>query len=215
MYENPIQIHFGNLILIVLPDNFGTPLQFNFQELMELEGTPIFYEIVDSKDQLTQHQENIISMLNQIPNGNIIPSDALTLENFLWVRSLFDSRGFILQIDGSPKTCLVPFADMLNHKANGQVSFRRFDEESQSFFAESLTNIEKGNQIFLSYGGFPGRDQVLFYGFLNSNFDVVPIQIEYPTEQYEEKMEILENLGLSLNHFLTSSRHFSFFISNN
>lgn len=56
----------------------------------------------------------------------------------------------------------------------------------------------------MSYGGFANREQVLFYGFLNPSFDIVPITLEPPEESVEEKTVLLNSLGLSLNHFLHS-----------
>lgn len=102
----------------VLPENFGTPLQFNFSELMELQETPIFYEIVESKEQIKNWQENMLQQLQSLA-PNLFPKDSLTFEQFLWARSFIDSRGFILQIDEKPHLCLVPYADMLNHHPNG------------------------------------------------------------------------------------------------
>ena len=33
----------------------------------------------------------------------------------LWARGMCDSRGFVISIDGAPRTCLCPMADLINH----------------------------------------------------------------------------------------------------
>jgi hypothetical protein len=63
-----------------------------------------------------------------------------------------------MNIGGKDRTCLVPLAGMLNHHRHAQVSFRKFDENSQNFVMQSLCNINEGQQVFLCYGDFKNRE---------------------------------------------------------
>ena len=48
-------------------------------------------------------------------------------------------------------TCMVPFSDMLNHRAPNQTRWY-FDEEKNRYVVEALENIPKGAEISRSYG---------------------------------------------------------------
>ena len=51
----------------------------------------------------------------------IFPEEIFTYENFLWARSLFDSRSIKLKMGEKILPCLIPMADMLNHNPHAQV----------------------------------------------------------------------------------------------
>jgi hypothetical protein len=63
-------------------------------------------------------------------------------------------------------TCMVPFADMLNHRAPSQTKWY-FDEEKRRYVVEAMENIPKGAEITRSYGTpLDNHQSFLVFGFV-------------------------------------------------
>ncbi|MDR3737337.1 MAG: SET domain-containing histone-lysine N-methyltransferase [Acidobacteriaceae bacterium] len=104
-----------------------------------------------------------------------------SLEEFSQVRMLVSSRIFGIAIEGKKTDALVPLADMLNHKRPQQTAWE-YSDKRKGFIIESKENLERGDQVYDSYGKKCNSRFFLNYGFIVENNDAneVPIKIVVP-----------------------------------
>eukprot|EP00026_Physarum_polycephalum_P004495 Phypoly_transcript_04516.p1 GENE.Phypoly_transcript_04516~~Phypoly_transcript_04516.p1 ORF type:complete len:687 (+),score=134.99 Phypoly_transcript_04516:103-2163(+) len=195
----------------VLPDIFPTALNFGVTGFLELEGTPLVDELFQARDHLRAFHEMLFPKLSDY-YPTIFPEAIFTYENFLWARSLFDSRSIKLKIGEKILPCLIPMADMLNHHPHAQISRGNFSEAKNAFVAYTLCNVPPSAQVFLHYGALPNWQLLLYYGFVvrNNQYDNFHIGFEYSYAEDEllttKKENLMKKLGLSLEHFLSLNR---------
>jgi len=224
IYEKENQNSFWRPFYDTLPSYFTTSLHYTATELMELEGTNLFDETLQTKQQLQAFRDYLFPELsNQFPD--IFPETTFSWENFLWARSLLDSRAIQLKIDGVIKSNLVPMADMINHHTHAQISSRFFDQDASCFKMVSSCSIPANNQIYLHYGALQNWELALYYGFIIPNnvydslhigFDLEQQQEEGEQEEQEkinnkkEEMSLLQMSKLQLlsNNHLSPDSHF-------
>ena len=97
--------------------------------------------------------------------GQYIPSFAqYELDEFIWARLVVITRVFGLTINGVKTDGLVPMADMLNHKRPRQTKWT-FDDERQGFTITSISALQRGDQVFDSYGQKCNSRFFVNYGF--------------------------------------------------
>ncbi|EGC36675.1 hypothetical protein DICPUDRAFT_54488 [Dictyostelium purpureum] len=195
IYEKENPNTFWRPFYDTLPSYFTTSIHYSSTELLELEGTNLFAETLAVKQQLQAFRDYLFPELsNQYPD--IFPESVFSWENFLWARSLLDSRAIQLKIDGKIKSCLVPMADMINHHTNAQISERHFDQDSNCFRMVSSCNIPANNQIFLHYGALQNSDLALYYGFVipNNIYDSFHVGYELEADEAEEGEESVQEL---------------------
>ena len=159
-------------------------------------------DIVMAKEQLQSYYDSIFpSLSEQAPQ--MFPESIYTFENFLWARSVFESRGFSFTINGQVRNCLLPFVDMLNTSNYPQLE-SKFDDVSQEFQVNAFSDCN-GTQLYINYGPYSNRELFLNYGFMidNNPYDRFRISFEIPLDTYyNTKSELLEKHGLSLDHYL-------------
>lgn len=96
---------------------------------------------------------------------------AFSHEQFIWARLVVITRIFGLVIQGNKTDGLVPYADMLNHKRPRETKWT-FDDDRYGFLITSLKTIQRGEQIFDSYGRKCNSRFFVNYGFaLDENED--------------------------------------------
>ena len=68
--------------------------------------------------------------------------------------------------DGSIRSCLVPYASLLNHSPSAPhiVRYSRLDPSSNSLHFSLFRPCAAGRQCYLSYGSLPNEKLLLFYG---------------------------------------------------
>ena len=94
-----------------------------------------------------------------------VPSFAqYELDEFIWARLVVITRIFGLTINGVKTDGLVPMADMLNHKRPRQTKWT-FDDERQGFTITSISALQRGDQVFDSYGQKCNSRFFVNYGF--------------------------------------------------
>src|SRR5690554_6579376 len=69
----------------VLPTSFSTPIHFSFQELMQLDGSSMIEDTIESKEELRIFFEQWFPFLSN-EHPKVFPSHVFTLDNFLWAR---------------------------------------------------------------------------------------------------------------------------------
>ena len=83
---------------------------------------------------------------------------------FWWLRTLAGSRNFGVDIDGTHRSAMVPFADMLNHAHPADVSWG-FDAAHDAFCMRATRDIACGAPVTDSYGVKAPERMLLYYGF--------------------------------------------------
>ena len=178
--------------LDMLPKDLSSfPIFFTHEEKKWLDGSP-FLDQVEDKIKDMEKDYNAIAI--------VVPEfSKYTLEEFKRVRMLVSSRIFGVKIDGNKTDALVPLADMLNHKRPQETSWE-YNEDKKGFIIEAKTGIERGDQVYDSYGKKCNSRYFLNYGFTVENNDgnEVPIKISLneDDELQHAKKKILGN-GIS------------------
>eukprot|EP01133_Synstelium_polycarpum_P004239 gene4239-4946_t len=208
IYEKENPNSFWRPFFDTLPSYFPTSIHYTATELLELEGTNLFAETLRTKEHLQSIMDLLFPELsNQFPN--VFPESLFTWENFLWARSLFDSRAIQLKIDGKIVNCLVPMADMINHNTHAQISRRHFDQDSDCFRMVSCCGVPANAQIFLHYGALQNWELAHYYGFVmpNNCYDSMHIGFDMPEDETpkltENKLKLLDSNLISIDtHYL-------------
>eukprot|EP00754_Rhynchopus_humris_P048848 Rhum_TRINITY_DN8034_c0_g1::Rhum_TRINITY_DN8034_c0_g1_i1::g.25614::m.25614 len=192
----------------LLPATYDTLFFWSDEELAELEGCRLLPECAAQKEHLEGVYATLFPALFE-SHPAAFRRDVFTFENLLWARAVFDSRAFIVKIDGRPRTTLVPYAEYINHSClSGHVSFRRFDEASQCMLLESLGTGRAGGQAFMNYGPMQNSDLLLGYGFAvgDNDNETFVMDLDLADEEdplCEEKQRLVAALGIPADHLLS------------
>eukprot|EP01065_Artemidia_motanka_P032517 TRINITY_DN39512_c0_g1_i1.p1 TRINITY_DN39512_c0_g1~~TRINITY_DN39512_c0_g1_i1.p1 ORF type:complete len:584 (+),score=168.17 TRINITY_DN39512_c0_g1_i1:140-1753(+) len=189
----------------MLPARFSSPLFWDFQDLAELQGSSLIEEVMEAKEQVRQCRESLFAT-----RGHLLDADIYSFDNMLWARGVTDSRAFVLNIGGRTVTCLSPCADLINHTGGpGSVSYRRFDDASQTFLLESLSDCPAGEQALMNYGPLSNGELLMQYGFVleGNPLEVCQVGVEISDEEdfYQQKVDAHRRLGIPEDHFLAAS----------
>lgn len=121
-----------------------------------MQGSMCVDKIQERKESLRIEYDNIC---------RYVPSFAeYKYEEFVWARLVVITRIFGIVVDQQKTDGLVPMADMLNHKRPRETKWT-FDEEMGAFTITALTNMNRGDQIFDSYGQKCNSRFFVNYGF--------------------------------------------------
>ncbi|KAK9149908.1 hypothetical protein Scep_008665 [Stephania cephalantha] len=106
-----------------LPKTFNTGLDFGVEALTALEGTLLFDEIIQAKElEFNQHlrsQYDTLCPLLCRDHPDVFQPEFYSWDQFLWACELWYSNSMkVIFTDGKLRTCLVPFAGLLNHSAD-------------------------------------------------------------------------------------------------
>lgn len=175
--------------LDMLPRDLSSfPIFFTIEEKKWLEGSPFLTQVEDKIEDMEKDYNSIIQVAPEFSK--------YTLEEFKRVRILVSSRIFGIKIDGNKTDALVPLADMLNHKRPQETSWEYSDEKG-GFIIESKKCIERGDQVYDSYGKKCNSRYFLNYGFTVEDNDAneVPMKISLSEEDklYSVKSNLLGN----------------------
>eukprot|EP01059_Diplonema_ambulator_P033556 TRINITY_DN7091_c0_g3_i4.p1 TRINITY_DN7091_c0_g3~~TRINITY_DN7091_c0_g3_i4.p1 ORF type:complete len:340 (+),score=124.15 TRINITY_DN7091_c0_g3_i4:105-1124(+) len=190
----------------LLPPSYDTLFFWDDTQLSELNGSRLLSEALTQKQHLRSVFDALFPRLTHA-YPVLFPSDVYTFDNMLWARAVFDSRGFIINIEGRQLTTLIPWAEYINHtNLAGHVSFRRFDEASQCMLLESLAHGKKGTQAKMNYGPMQNSELLLSYGFVAEanplETCVVEVELDDEDELYEVKRQAVEALKIPTPHLL-------------
>jgi hypothetical protein len=75
----------------------------------------------------------------------------------------------VLDTHSTLQGCLVPFADLVNHRSelDGTDSNYYYDKETDTFKVIVNEHYKKGDEVFISYGRKSNEQYMLCYGFYN------------------------------------------------
>ena len=117
------------------------PVLWTPSQLKSLEGSAMKEMIVSRKKNLMEEMDS---------------ENAIDLRN----RLLVGSRGFTLDKD---TILLVPYADMMNHSNDPNVDWKM---DGDQFVMRALKEIQKGDQLYDTYGTKTNYENLLFYGMV-------------------------------------------------
>lgn len=93
--------------------------------MLELDQIPVLDEILTTREELQEIWTHSIPELSQrFPD--LFSETTFPYKDFLWLRAVFDSRAFMVKIQGKEMPSLVPFADCANHSPKAQVTPQSF-----------------------------------------------------------------------------------------
>uniref|UniRef100_A0A7S3JSP0 Rubisco LSMT substrate-binding domain-containing protein n=1 Tax=Aureoumbra lagunensis TaxID=44058 RepID=A0A7S3JSP0_9STRA len=133
------------------------PVFWRADELEKLQGSFLLTQIEERNLAIAKDYESICKIYSDFEN-------IATLDEFRWARMCVCSRNFGIVIDGIRTSALVPYADMLNHLRPRETKWT-FDNARSAFTITALQYIEKGDQIYDSYGQKCNHRFLLNYGF--------------------------------------------------
>lgn len=171
----------------VLPHAYKTmPIFFHENMLAELQGSFSLRKIADRIDNLRREYDNIRKAVPEFAK--------FTHEEFVWARLVVITRIFGLVIDGSKTDGLAPYADMLNHKVPKETSWT-FDDNRGGMIITSLRTIQRGEQVYDSYGRKCNSRFFVNYGFaLDDNIDneaVIRLELAQDDPHLQTKIRFL------------------------
>jgi histone-lysine N-methyltransferase SETD3 len=144
-----------------LPEAFPhLPLFFSEQERALLKGSFVPTLLAFQAQSLQQEH----ALLCQKVAGY----DRFSLDDFVWARLSVSSRTFGLQVGGLQGRCLVPLADMLNHRRPPDVLWDT-SEDGQFFVMTAQNAVATGMEIHDSYGAKSNDLLLLHFGFVTEN----------------------------------------------
>lgn len=164
------------------------PLFFKDEELMELKGSPFILKLCHKDDIMTKDYE---LFCENMPGFK----DQINIRDFKEIMLLMMSRKYKITIEGNTTGSLVPLADMFNHERKAQ-TFWYYSDEKGGFVVEAMYEIQKGEEIFVSYGKKPNSLLWLNYGFMiENNFNDVRVLVELDQEDplYQFKVNLIDN----------------------
>jgi protein-histidine N-methyltransferase len=116
-----------------------------------------------------------------------------TLEQFHHAWILVNSRNFRLLIDNQETECMVPLADMINHREPDHTVWY-FDQKKQGFILKAVKPIQGGDEITSSYCTTYNTHEILFgYGFIDESNpqkkDIVCVEVDIDMDDllYDKK----------------------------
>ena len=152
----------------LLPTDYSNfPIFYTQKELDYLKGSSFLNQIYDKKIDMKLDYEKLCKF---IPSFN-----QFSYKKFCEARMMISSRIFGIQIGENKTDVLAPFADLLNHKRPRQTQWY-YDNVLESFVIQAIEDIDKGSEIFDSYGKKTNSRFLLNYGFALDNND----SSEYP-----------------------------------
>lgn len=142
----------------ILPETFDTiPLFFSEKQLAELKGSMTIAKIQDLHISL---QAEYDSLVKHVPMYSEFP-----YKDFVWAQLVAISRMFRMFIDRRDTEGLVPMADMLNHRNPEDTSWT-YVPNRIGFVMTTLNVIDKGSEVFNTYGRKCNSQYFVDYGFV-------------------------------------------------
>lgn len=171
-----------------LPKEFDSfPFNFTEEELSWLQGSPFLKIRLKENESARNNYDLICSRVAGFSDFSFKTySDALLLAS---------SRMFALNVRGQETSAMVPLADFINHRMPDTASWD-YDADYDGFIMEAEEDIERGDEIYISYGSLSNASYFLYYGFTvpeNVAFDEITLTVELDSNdpQVEQKKAIM------------------------
>ena len=152
---------FFNKYFKILPKNFHNFPYFYSKSDLKLLKNSFFLE--DLKVNFKSETLDYINLIEQFPSLKKFDK-----YEFLKISLLVNSRMFFTEENGVSEYMMVPISDLFNHNFDNNAHWR-YNTDSNTFEIYSTKNIEKGEEIQLSYGEKGNNEYLLHYGFTISD----------------------------------------------
>ena len=170
-----------------LPKSYlNFPIFYTEKELNILEGTKFKKLINEKKEEIKKDYKILCQKIELFSQ--------YSYDQFCKIRCIISSRLFGLIIKGKKNDIIAPFADLLNHKRSRDTKW--FFSENENYFGIiALKNINKGFQVYDSYGRKSNLRYLLNYGFTieNNEDDDIQIQISLDSKciNFQQKINLV------------------------
>ena len=155
--NNPLYKYYFDL----LPKDYSNfPIFYTHDELEYLCGSPFLNLVINKKIDMQMDYNKLCEKIENFSQ--------FSFDKFCKARCIISSRVFGITIHNVKTDALVPFADLLNHRRPRQTQWF-YDDDKDSFIVQAIENIDKGNEIFDSYGKKTNARFLLNYGFSIEN----------------------------------------------
>jgi hypothetical protein len=147
------------------PNSFCAPY---LHELPSLTDMPLFWDVTKRHALLPSLAGQMLqTRLESLALEHAALQTTETLDDFLWARTIVITRVFQC---GSQGTCLVPFADLMNHSHSPNVAWG-YDEARKGFVMRAAKTLLRGSVLYDSYGKKCNSRFFVNYGFVLGDND--------------------------------------------
>ena len=157
------------------------------EDIKLLDNTSVI-DLINTKKDTIKHD---IDLLYNIASVKKFPFEVLKKYYFI-----ISSRLFGITINDKQFNTIAPFIEMMNHNNNpeNRVSWH-YDKNKKCMYAESRGYIDKGGEIFTSYGNKSNTSLYVIYGFTIEDNKMKSIVLKFNDKEYEcvEKYDYEEN----------------------
>ncbi|XP_042896434.1 actin-histidine N-methyltransferase isoform X1 [Parasteatoda tepidariorum] len=188
----------------ILPSRYNTIHYFTFEELKDLQGSPVLEEVFQIFRSIVRQYCYFFLLFQKdtlADSLNIGPY--FTYELYRWAVSSVMTRQNIIPTteDGHMSISLIPLFDMCNH-ANGKLS-TDFNLEKDSLVSYSFKAFSKGDQVFMFYGPRTNGEFFVHNGFVYTENENDAIEIKLGISKNDPlhslKCSVCDKLNLSVN----------------
>ena len=145
----------------LLPRDYSNfPIFYTNEELEYLCGSPFLNLIINKKIDMQMDYNKLCEKITNFSQ--------FSFDKFCKARCIVSSRVFGITMHNVKTDALVPFADLLNHRRPRQTQWF-YDDDKDAFIVQAIENIDKGSEIFDSYGKKTNARFLLNYGFSIEN----------------------------------------------
>ncbi|PRP86470.1 histone-lysine N-methyltransferase setd3-like [Planoprotostelium fungivorum] len=172
LYEKQALASFYAPYIRMLPKEYNLPINWEYEELKELQGLAQRETVKLIKNTIKQYAY-LHTM--RLEHKTFTPA-TFTLEAFLWAVSTVMSRqNEIPDGEKASQLALIPFWDMANHAEGKMTTFF----EDGVVRCSAMQDFQKGEQIRIFYGRRPNRELLIYQGFVipNNSSDVVTLVV--------------------------------------
>ena len=163
------------------------PIFYTPEELKLLTGSFFIKFIEELKDDMKYDYDTICRWAPEF-------SKIASLQDFMKIRTLVNSRIFGIEINGKECDAIVPYADMFNFEFKNEMTVWSYDNENKGFIIKANKPIMKGQEISVYYGDKQNYNYLQFYGFALENneydeviFEIAPNETD-PLIKYKEEL---------------------------
>eukprot|EP00049_Salpingoeca_infusionum_P022395 m.6507 g.6507 ORF g.6507 m.6507 type:complete len:475 (+) comp5162_c0_seq1:61-1485(+) len=198
-----------------LPTTFSTPINWEPWEIMNLKGSPAFVEVLRLyKHVARQYCYFFVKFAEPGFGDNVgVDIEQFTFDDYLWAVSAVMTRQNKIPVrdeEGNVKwtICLVPFWDLMNHKALPMSS--QYNVETDALESLAPVDVATGDQVFMCYGSRNNGDYVLHQGFFYDDhpddYMTFPLALDEKDPLMKIKALLMKNLSVPSSGDFTVSR---------
>jgi hypothetical protein len=148
-----------------IPSSFTTTLYWSPRDVdAAISLNPQVKKYTDSyKIQMAAQYARFVAPLTT-SHPSYFPASLFNFQNFVWAASACRSRSWEIPGEGANTFIMVPVLDLVNHRHPG--NHVTYDREARKFsVVAGPEGVEKGAEVFLSYGAKCNALLLATYGF--------------------------------------------------